>query len=61
MGLFVRFDNDEGTQYPSTEMAEQAIQDVICNGDAENAELLQGQDAGTAEVVAEYDASDFGC
>lgn len=54
--LFVQFDTNEEQSYSSTEEAEQAIQDVICNGEAESAELLQGD-----EVVAEYSKDEFDC
>lgn len=52
--LLVRFDNGEEQEYNSSEQAEQAIQDVLLNGDAESAELVQD---GT--VVAEYSEDEF--
>lgn len=54
--LVVKFNTGLEQQYESSEMAEQAIQDVICEGRAESAELLQD-----GEVVAEYSRQDFDC
>lgn len=54
--LIVKFDNGITQEYESSEVAEQAIQDVICEGKAESAELQQD-----GVTVAEYTRQDFDC
>lgn len=54
--LQVIFDNGQVQEFSRSEDAEQAIQDVICAGQAESAELQQD-----GVTVAEYSNQDFDC